>query len=322
VADTPKSILTLSIIGQAFPDHASLAALTRFSLARDEIPHAEIEDLLRSINRRFDRFPMKARALHLYTNNRIQLLGNKETVVVPAMLPAWRVATTHGVAAYVNAVPYVPAAGAAAMDVRRLFGLILAGAVLVDTLELWPRVSSSLALAKAGALVYSRMMFKVVDRIAGTGADRMRSDQVKYVFAKYYLLNMMGMDPSEATEALAQSVTSGTTVPGLQAFENAVAAGTDSADQGALYGQGLLDFLRAVSLADSWLGRLTARGFLQAFAAMYGAPAMLASEDFGFFMVALVLHQSGSEIINSYAFDPIYGSEGEEVIAEFARLSA
>jgi hypothetical protein len=320
MSEKPKSFVDLNIVREGIPGQANLEGLTNFNLATDEIPHPEIADLLRTINRRFDRFPLKTRAFGLYTNNRINILGNKETVKVPSFLPAWRVAGPRGLAAFVNAVPYIPGSGPDHMDARVLFGLILAGEVLIDAWESWAKVSNSTALARAGAAVYSKMVFKVVDRIAGTGADRMRADQLKYLLAKYFMLNLMGMTPGDGPDAIAAAAVKSTTQGALDAFEGQVAEAAGRGDQAGLYACGLFDLVAALSASSPWLSRLTRRGFTQTLHALYGAPAMLAAEDFGYFMVALVTHQAGSELVNSYAFAPVFEPDGTDAIAEFARL--
>jgi hypothetical protein len=320
MADQPKPFISLSLVRQTLPQDAQLKGLTQFSEERDGIPHEDIAETLRNISRRFDRFPLKSRALDLYSNRRIHLLGNKETVKVPTFLPGWRVAAPRGVTSFVNAVPYIPASGVQNIDPRKLFGLILLGQILVDTIDSWPRISSSAALATAGATVYSRMMFKIADRIAGTGSDRMRSDQVKYLFAKYFLIGMMGAEPGEAVDAAANDVAPGTAVAALEAFEANAAYKSDKDDQKAFYGVGILDFISQMSKADDWLGRLTSRGFIQAFTSLYNTPSLLACEDAAFFFAMLANHQAGSELISSYSFDPIYGNEGPEVLLELARL--
>lgn len=319
--NTPKPLPSLSLIQQAFPDQAKLVELTRLVVDRDSVSHVEIEDALRAVNRRFDKLPLKSRALDLYTNNRIVLLGNKETVKAPTILPAWRVASERGVVAYVNATPYVPASGAAQMDVRRLFGLLVFGAVMVDAYDNWTKVVSSTGLAQKASAVYSRMMHKVADRLTGAGMDKMRSDQLKYAFAKFCLIGMMGRAPSETTDAAALAATSGVSSrAALTEFEGTLAQAAQAADQAALYGLPLTQFLAAIPGAAPWANRMTVRGFVQAFTAMYGNPSLLLMEDLSFFLAGLATHQVGAEIISSYSFDPVFGRDGEAAIDELARL--
>lgn len=317
----PKAFRELSLVKYAFPDQAKLAALAQVVLSRDAVAHAELEDSLRAISRRFERFALKGRALDLYTNNRIHLLGNKQTVVAPSLLMGWRVRTDAGaVAAYVNAVPYVPASGAGNMDVRRLFGLLSVGAVLIDSHEKWAKLTASLPIAKSGSVVYSRMCHKVVDRLTAIGMDRMRSDQVKYAFAKYFLVNLLGRPANETTDAIAANATAGTARGALIDFETSLAGAAEVADQAALYSLGFLEFIDVLAKSAPWLNRATSRSFLQNFAAMYQPPSLLACEEIGYFLSVLALHQSGAEIVPSFSFDPVYGNEGDETLDEFARL--
>ena len=320
----PKSLRELSLIQLSFPDIERLRTIAQFVPERDAVAHAELEDNLRAIARRFERFQLKGRTLDLYTNNRIHLLVNKETVVVPTLLPAWRVAgaAAHsGVQAFVNAVPYLPAMGAAAIDIRRLYGLLTFGAVLVDVYDHWGKMTASMPLAKAGAAVYARMMHKVVDRITGVGMDRMRSDQVKYAFAKYFLVNMLQRVPNETADSIAGSVTAGSANNALADFESALAAAAKVGTQQELYDMGFVHFVDALSGAAPWLNRLTSRSFLQTYTSLYDPPALLAAEEAGYFLATLAAHQAGAELVKSFSFDPVYGKEGDEALDEVARLA-
>ena len=316
----PKPLRELSLVKLSFPNQDKLKDLTQFVLNRDAVPHADLEDGLRAISRRFERFPLKGRALDLYTNNRVHLLSNKETVQVPTLLPGWRVGGDRGPMAYVNVTQYTPAAGAGQMDVRTLFGFIVLGAVLVDTYESWGKISASMPLAKSGSVVYARMMHKVIDRITGIGMDRMRSDQVKFVLAKYFLIGMMGRPANETTDSIATAATAGSANNALVDFESALGQAAGAASQAELYGKGSLDFIDALAKAAPWMARLTARGFVQNFSSMYGPPSLLMAEDAGYFYALMATHQAGAEIISGFSFDPVYGREGDEALDEMTRL--
>ena len=316
----PKPLRELSLVKLSFPNQDKLKDLTQFVLNRDAVPHADLEDGLRAISRRFERFPLKGRALDLYTNNRVHLLSNKETVQVPTLLPGWRVGSDRGPMAYVNVTQYTPATGAGQMDVRKLFGFIVLGAVLVDTYESWGKISASMPLAKSGSVVYARMMHKVIDRITGIGMDRMRSDQVKFVLAKYFLIGMMGRPANETTDSIATAATAGSANNALVDFESALGQAAGAASQTELYGKGSLDFIDALAKAAPWMARLTARGFVQNFSSMYGPPSLLMAEDAGYFYALMATHQAGAEIISGFSFDPVYGREGDEALDEMTRL--
>jgi hypothetical protein len=175
-------------------------------------------------------------------------------------------------------------------------------------------------LAKSGSVVYARMMHKVIDRITGIGMDRMRSDQVKFVLAKYFLIGMMGRAANETTDSIATAATAGSANNALVDFESALGQATGAASQAELYGKGFLDFIDALAKAAPWMARLTARGFVQNFSSMYGPPSLLMAEDAGYFYALMATHQAGAEIISGFSFDPVYGREGDESLDELARL--
>ena len=336
---TPKSLTSIRLASMTFGDSQErMKALTQFVLERDAIKHADLEDSLRAINRRFERYPLRSKVLDLYSNRRLILLSNKQTVQVPTLLPAWRVATSSGVAAYINVTPFTPSAGPAAIDVRKLFGFMTIGAALVASYDSYPKILASSQIAENGATVYTRMMFKPIDRITAIGMDKLRSDQVKYVLAKYYLINMMHREPSKEVDALARrALNIASSDLALSAFEAQLASQiskkteksiTDKTTdqnqvqitQAEVYRKDILVFMDALSGTAPWLSMLTSRSFLQNFASMYGAASALMMEDLTYFLALSASHQCGSEIINSFSYDPVYGVQGDNMINEFARL--
>jgi hypothetical protein len=317
---TPKPFSELSVTKVSF-NTDKLKELTQFILTRDGVDHRDLEDSLKAITRRFDRFPLKGKTLDLYTNNQIQILNNKETVQVPAVLTGWRIKGDNGrINAYINATPYVPSAGIDQLDVRKLFGLLVYGAVLVSTYESWNKISSSINIAKSGSAVYSRMIFKIIDKLTGIGMDRLHSDQVKFVLSKYFLINMLQRSPNESTDTLASGNTLGSANNALIDFENSLALSINASSQAELYNIGFMPFIDALSKSVPWLSRLSARGFIQSYTSIYQPPALLACEDAGYFLALMATHQAGAEIISSFGFDPVYGKEGDDTLDELARL--
>lgn len=150
--------------------------------------------------------------------------------------------------------------------------------------------------------------------------DRMRSDQVKFVFAKYFLVNMLQRPANETTDAIAKSATAGTADNALADFEVSVATGAGIQNQAELYALGVMEFVDAMSKSAPWMHRLNSRGFLQNLTSMYDPPVMLAAEDAGYFLAIAATHQAGAEIVKSFGFDPVYGNEGDAMLDELARL--
>ena len=150
--------------------------------------------------------------------------------------------------------------------------------------------------------------------------DRMRSDQVKFVFAKYFLVNMLQRPANETTDAIAKSATAGTADNALADFEVSVATGAGIQNQAELYALGVMEFVDAMSKSAPWMHRLNSRGFLQNLTSMYDPPVMLAAEDAGYFLAIAATHQAGAEIVKSFGFDPVYGNEGDAMLDELVRL--
>jgi hypothetical protein len=317
----PKTIRDLSLIQLYFPDTEKLKnLLTNIILSRDAISHVVLDDSLKTISRRFDHFPLKEKALYHYTNNKIQLLSNKETIKIPTFLPAWRVASPLGINVYFNATPYVPISDPTGLDIRKLFGFLVYSCILIDTYNSWDKIIYNNIIIKNSANIYAKMIHKVIDRLTGIGMDRLRSDQIKYVFAKYFLINMIGRVANDTVDSIASTVILGTGLTALADFETTFASSMKIETQSELYHLNFLEFITGISKSVSWLDRLNTRNFLQTFTSMFGSPILLAAEDATYLLASIGSHQVGSDIISSYNFDGIYGKEGDLIIDEFARL--
>ena len=317
-----KNFDELSLLKMSFKNFESASnEMKNLYPGRDSIPHKDIEEILKVINRRF-KFPLKEITFDFYTNDRIVLLGNQETVKVQLVLPAWlKQSQSENIVAYVNLTPYL-SGNIDNINNRLLYGFMQYGASLILARKFDLKLSSSNVIAKEGSVLYARMMSKIFDRIASISIDKIKLDKIRYTFAKYFLINLMGFPVDSASiEIYAKGATTNTATENiLNQFENNFAITANAKDQQSLYSLDLLTFISFLIKSTPWLSKITTRAFIQDFIALFNASSFLAMESFAYFLATMASLETGAEIIKSYSFEPLFGKEGEKVVAEFVRL--
>jgi len=309
----------VSVFRQVFPDPESIRALTNIVPAKDAVPADALADTLANINRRFTRFPLKNRVMDLYTSGDLVMLSNPD-IKVSRILPAWRVRVGGRLKAYVNLTPYTPGGGAAGIDPRRVYGMMQFGAVLVDGLNNGAKLAMSGTILTDATKVYARMMARVADRICGFGVDRSRLAQMQYVFAKYFIARLLGRPLNETIEGAAMAAAGDITQSAADSIQNALASAAKVDNQKLLYNQDLTAFLASMPEAAPWLRRMSARGFVQTYAAQFGDAAFFGMEELTYFLAVLASHESETDLVNSYALESSFDREGANVVNEMARL--
>ena len=316
-----KKLTDLSLFTSLFKPNDIYTIMT-YNPVDDGIPHADLEESLKVIQRRYA-FPLKSAVLDYYTNDRITLLGSKRVNVVTSM-PAWRVVkgTPKRCHVFVNAVPYIPASSRTEMNHRRIYTLLQIGAVLAISYDHERRVLASSTISRLGSGIYARMMLKVVDRVVTLGRDMMYRDHLRYVFAKYFLVNMMERPSNETTDGLARSATSGkTSRVNLETFEETLVSSSGASNAQTLYDKNIMDFLKSMSQSDRKLSRMTVRSFIQTYIKLYGAPATFAMEEIGYFLAIMASHTTGAELVYSFSLDPVVGTYGDDMISELSGIA-
>ena len=309
--DTAKGILTSESVKKT---------LTSVVLSRDEVKAEDIAEPLRVINRRFS-FSLKHRTLELYGNKRVVLLGNKETIKLPQTIPAWTVAdNVRGYITYVNFTPYMPN-NIENIDTRKLYGMLQFATVMNETIKYYDKLSYNNTMLKLGAQLYSSLMLKVFDKIAGVSMDQLHKNQLVYFFAKYFMINLLGRKPNETIDAIAHNLTSESGIVAKESFESGIAVELKAESQTDLYSHGILDTIKAVTNSKDWLNKVNNRNFVQNYLGLYGATALFGMERIDYFLAMVASYVIDAGIVNDYSLATIFGRDASILYDEFVRLT-
>lgn len=310
--DTVKSILATKNISNT---------LTNVVLSRDEVQAELIAEPLRTINRRFS-FASKHRTLELYGNKKVILLSNKETLQLPQTLPAWTAAdNVRGYVTYVNFTPFMPNNLDSTDITRKLYAMLQFGTVMNESVKYYDKLAYSNNILKLGAKLYSGLMVKVFDKIAGVGIDPLHKNQLTFFFAKYFMINLLGRKPSESIDAIAHNLTIDSGRLAKESFETAVGEEMNVTTQTDLYGKGILETIKAVTESKDWLNKVNNRNFVQNYLGLYGAAALIGMERIDYFLAIVASYTIDAGIVNDYSLATVFGRDANDLYSEFVRLT-
>ncbi len=133
---------------------------------------------------------------------------------IPAFFPCWPFRNSKGaVQVILNLTPFVTSPKVEEGVVpdyqiaeKRLAGLLTYANCTLLAHRSNGSVMDSLGVQKELALLYSKMVTKVIDRSYGISSDRILEDQVRYAAAKFFLCYSLGLNPEgERVRGLAEN---------------------------------------------------------------------------------------------------------------------
>lgn len=287
---------------------------------RDDLDYAAISEKLRNISRRFN-FPLKNLTVDAYSNGAIALLNNREMIRLPTMLPAFTANVNGNFITSVNCTPFVPS-NVENLNERQLYAMMQYGTVLNTSARLYNKFAFSNVIQKEGGMVYALMMLKVFDKMIGLSTDEMHRNQLLFFFIKYFNVALLGRTNYDTVTTLADNLTSSTALLIKQNFENSLASAVGAKSQAELYAKPLFEIITSMAETADWLNRMTARGFVQNYLALFQPSALLALERFDYFAAYVVNFASDVGLYsNDVLMSSVVGRSGIAFYTEFIRLT-
>ena len=151
-----------------------------------------------------------------------------------------------------------------------LFGLLQNALIGYELENNWDKYKNNDGLMIYSSIAYSRMMSKIMDKLYSANLDPIYSDFLSFVFAKFFLLSVVGREAGDSIDMIAyKSVYNGTALPTIKDRESTL-------DVESLY----LNIVTLFNTLSSIPGkRIRFRSFLESYIKMNGESATL-SLDF------------------------------------------
>jgi len=273
----------------------------------------DLDEQLNIINRRFN-YSLKNKVMSEVLSGNIIPLFNEETINLPTYVPGVLYNDNGKVVVLVNLTNFgkYDKEKNFIINERVLFALFQTATIMRELFLKENKVLMNTTIVKTSAIAYAKIVGRVLDKKYAINLNRMRSDQVYYVLAKFFLIHILGRTEGENVNNMAYAAcyngTSKTTI-----------LSTDEIFDEDAYSSFDL-FITNLAKLDG-IGKLTQRELLNEFISMYDTPNILAIEFLPYFYSMLFTSMIGAPVSSSiYKVDALVSKESVVIYNELGRL--
>jgi|HigsolmetaAR203D_1030402.scaffolds.fasta_scaffold02397_6 hypothetical protein len=292
-------------------DALSLAVL---NIIQNGIPLTKInlEEAFIIINKNF-KYPLKLKVLEAVEDGTIRLIYSPAKTRVPTCLPFFLTKDQSGkIVAFVLVDLYGrlnPDTMVVNIDPKKLYTIMEAALLAITYHQRHREISKRNIIITNGALIYSNMFARVLNKKYALNADKSRLHKVQFLASKFYMLNVLGLEDNDITLNYALK-----SVPNGNVFQlrevNSAFDDKNYEDLGTFI-KGLTDPNLNLGLKD-----LTVRGYLEAFITMYDGSALFALELFPYFVYTVNSVINGAYLNNQYVLEDIVDKHGAKIYVD------
>lgn len=268
---------------------------------------------------KYYKFSMKKSVLKAFEDGVLKpiVLPEGTTEKVSASVP-FLLYGGNTIGAYVfidNHTQYNKTSDTYSIDPRKLYCLLESAYIAVLIQKNYLVLARSNVILNEGAAVYAHMFIRVLNKKYALNVDRRAYAKVLFLAAKFFMINILGIDPGSASvfnyalkvadadsEMLVREVD--------QRFDEEKAYVDLSA---------FILFLRKNAyLISQSLAELTLRDYLVDFVQLYQSSAIFALEHFSYFMFAIDSVILGAYLNNQAVLEDIVGKSGAKIYTQIA----
>ena len=290
--------------------------ISKIDIRRDAVELSVLRDAIDQINRKL-KYPTSSKVADLMQQGRIKFVYNPGTVSLPKYLNVVGIRKPGFPKPYfVVDLSSIPCRGnrdeELVVNARTLFCLMQNAAVLEMFNEKWEVVANNDNLRKQGSMAYSKLATKILIKLYAVDNDAMKSDLIRFMFAKFYLLNMSGcqLDQKALHEIAYMSCVGGTSKTEIERLEGEL--GSDKVKYENI------NTLFAAFKGVPGLFSLNMRSFTENWVRMYGTGFALAIDYLPSFLGMLF----STVALGGLVKDPIFGSIcGSEIIGAYSAFA-
>ena len=288
----------------------------------DDISMESIDEQILTIRKRYN-YPAKNVILN-DLGITIKPIFNKERITIPSYLPSYLLVNQYSsdraggddkIIAVVNLTNYATYDKTKEnlnIDAKQLFGLLQCGEILLTCLRKWNTITINQTINKLGSQIYSRMFVKILDKMYAVNYDPIKADKIKFLAAKFFLVNMLERTNTETIDNIAySSCTNNTTRNTINQFSEDIPT--------TIYNS-FEHIITQLPLYIDGLHGLTVRTFLDQSMRMYGTAILFAWEYFPMFIHSVASVVIGARLVRENVLEGIIGKEADTIYNEFVGL--
>jgi hypothetical protein len=271
-----------------------------------------LRDALNTISRKFV-YSVKNKVLQNVLDDKIVFVyDDKNGLNLPNYFPFWGNTKDGKVVIYINISRYATRTidGHINIQPRTLFSLILGATIALINIESPTKFSYNTNILKLSAKIYSKMLFKTLDKVYGVGQDAMRADYILFLCGKFFIKNIVGLTDEEKINNIAYSCIKNTsTLNGMVMNEASHNIDYENLDK----------FIMSMSVVPG-LKSIQTRVVLQNYIKSFSEPILLAIENFNYFLYNLFAAQIGAFVNNEAYIQNIAGRDLETLFVEVSKI--
>lgn len=262
-----------------------------------------IEENLREIRKKYTKYASRNYILKALENKTLIPVYNKQ-VVIPSSIPCFFNKQNGKLRAICNLSNY----GILNKDntileinTKMLYSILEMGLISLGYLETASSLSMNQVIEKQGAIIYSTLFTRILDKDFSINLDPVLSDKMTFVAAKFYLISVLGRKPTQSVNQLAYScIKNKTTQTTISTFDEELNQECYTS---------LDKLLEEIANKVPQLRNLTLRSFYYRYSRDYGPSTVLALEYFPcfFYLVSNTVYANG--INNSLVIETAFGRD-------------
>lgn len=306
-----KKITDSFIFQQVVKNEAVKSAIKNVVINKHEVKPTAFEDQLSIINKRM-RYAGKDKVMELYNKGVLIPIYNP-TLGIPKYLNTFLRADGSKVISVCDITNFsrINTEGYADITAKTLFTLLQNGAVNYEVVNNWNKYTTNVNIIKNGAIIYSKLFGKVLDKLYAIKVDPFKDDLVHFLLAKFFIVNMCDRVPTETVDRIAfHAATKGSSY-------NLIVAEANQLNENAF--DDIEMFIKALSTLN--MKNLNIRIVVENFARMYGEATLLGIDYLPAFLNIIFGVSVQGSIVKDYVIDGICGKQIESLYIEFFKLT-
>lgn len=149
------------------------------------------------------KYPTKNRIIELYNNNKIIIINDKE-IGIPSYLSTLVMQSSTKEFKILSDISKLTTKSKN-ISVSTLFGVLQNAMIAYELNYDWDKYTSNPQLMISSAIIYSSLNLKIIDKLNSINSNSIESDFLAFLFAKFFLINMVGRVESAVTDSIAHS---------------------------------------------------------------------------------------------------------------------
>lgn len=283
----------------------------------DRISEKNLEEPLMTIRRNY-KYPLKNEVLLTLQSGQITLLYAPPGIKLPTCMPWFLTKDSSGnIIAVVSVDVYASRnhdTGDVNIEPKKLYALMEGAYLGILAVENYQALKVRADIIQYGSNIYANMILRVLNKKYSLNIDRNRENRIIFLASKFFMINLLGMEPSDKVYNYA--------LKNCKSPNQLILSDLDDNFPESAFND-FASFVKELSensQTSSMLPGLSVRGLLEQIILMYDSTIVLGLESFPYFLYNINLVVSGSYMNNQYILENIVDSMGAKLYLAMAKL--